>query len=954
MEYTVMNSGSFVNALLAVNIGSLFIDEPLMLLIVALPLVVLFTVPFALVTRKENANGHSIASYVMHIALAIIIGFAAAGTSWVTTLTETNVYVVADVSYSANKNLNEIDNIIKNKIILPANSKIGVVCFGKDYELLCDLCDQKSVTSVKNSTVDDSETNIAEALSYAGSLFSGDVIKKIVLITDGKQTDDSDTYAVRRAIDSLEALNIEVNAIYIDDNFDPNTPEVQISDAEFTKSAFLNHEEWVEVTVQTSYATRAVLTLSCGDVLLRERLVDLEEGSNKVSFSLDTSKSGTFDYVVSVSAEKDTSEYNNDYYFTQTVASDKKVLLITGDWNSCTTLVDQYAESTKIDAYESDSSKAAYLKTSYWNRYKANDNVHGYNCNPDVLSNYSDVPYTVESLCKYDEIILAEIDISKLVNSTEFIRNLDKVISLFGKSLVTIGNVYVQDSGQDSYGSSQKSVLKSLDNMLPVRYGQSNEDPKLYTLVLDASRSMSDYTPSRLAMEKQIAINILSTLNDTDEVCIVAFYGTSYLMQAPTTLDMRDALIDSINNLNGIQGTVIGGGLKTAYDQIKGLQNYNEKQVMLISDFLDSASSSFNPVQDAANYLRNYDIVTSCVNVNKTNSTAVRLADNIATAGGGKAFHYNSQTDKVGNIKFDEIVGRDKVKTPVGNFTVHPTRPNDKLLSGIDSTALPTVSQFVHGTNKPSAVSILQLNYQKNGSEVVRQVPFYSYWNYGNGKVASFTSSVTGSWTKNWQDSGVIQSFMDNILEVNTPSQKAEQPYVFDVQQEESFTRVQLIPADLHFGTTASIKLTLPDGKIIEQNLDFDTYYYYYEFKSAERGKYRIEVTYNYNNVDYSASTAINVSYTSEYDAFTTFEPSMLYKAVDGRGTVITQGNLTITHEGDFVGTYTLDFTYGLLISAVALYVVDIVVRKLKWEDIVSFFSGLKKGKQAKAGGGTQ
>ena len=86
-----MNSGNFVNAFLAVNIGSLFIDKPLMLLIIALPLVVLFTLPFALVTRKENVNGHSIASYVLHIALAVIVGFAAASTSWVTTLTETDV-----------------------------------------------------------------------------------------------------------------------------------------------------------------------------------------------------------------------------------------------------------------------------------------------------------------------------------------------------------------------------------------------------------------------------------------------------------------------------------------------------------------------------------------------------------------------------------------------------------------------------------------------------------------------------------------------------------------------------------------------------------------------------------------------------------------------------------------------------------------------------------------------
>ena len=943
-----MSSGNFVNAFSAVNIGSLYIDKPLMLLIVALPLVVLFTLPFALVTRKDNVNGHSIASYVMHICLAIIIGFAAAGTSWVTTLTETDVYVVADVSYSANKNLSEIDDIIKNRIILPANSRLGVVCFGKDYELLCDLGAQKNAASVKNFTVDDSETNIAEALSYAGSLFKGDVIKKIILITDGKQTDESDTYAVRRAIDSLEAQEIEVNAIYLDDNFDPATPEVQISGAEFTKSAFLGHEEWAYITVQTSYATRAVMTLKCGDAQLQERLVDLEEGTNIVSFSLDTGHSGTYDYVVSISAENDTSNYNNSYSFTQTVSADKRVLMISGSWDTCTMLVDQYEETALIDAYENDMSKTVSAKNYYWNS-KDRDKIHGYNCNPDVVANYRDVPYTLEQLCKYDEIILAEIDVTKLVNSTEFVRNLDTTVSLFGKSLITIGNVYTQDANLETYGESAKEVLNSLDNMMPVKYGQSDDESKLFTLVLDASRSMSDMAPARLNMEKQIAVNILSTLNDTDEVCIVVFYGKSYVMQAPISLDKREAVIDSINNLSGIQGTVIGGGLRTAYERIRGLTGYAEKQVMLISDFLDSNDSGFDPVTDAFDYLHNYEIVTSCVNVNKSNRTSVNLADSIAAAGGGKAFHYNSLSDNLGNIKFDELVGREKVKIPSGSFSVKAARPNDDVLSGIDATALPSVSQFVNGTNKASAVSVLQLNYQKSGSEIVNQVPLYSYWTYGNGTVSSFTSSVGNIWTKNWRQE-LKQAFLDNLLDTNTPSQKAEYPYVLDVQQEESYTRIQLIPADLHFGTYASIKLTRPDGQIIEQDLVFDTYYFYYEFKSAEVGKYLIDVNYRYNNVDYSANTQINVSYTSEYDAFTTFDPSMLFKAVDSRGTVITEGSLTVTNNYNLVGTYTLDFTYALLITAVVLYVVDIIVRKLKWEDIVSFFGGFRKAKQSKSG----
>ena len=144
------------------------LDNPYYLLI-ALPLIVLFTVPFVLAVRKSNRNGHNVASQIIHVVMAIVIAFAASRVSMTTVLTETDVYVVADVSYSANRNLDTIDMYIKN-LDLPDNTKLGLVCFGKDCELVSPLGDPKKVASVKDATVDDTETNIAEALSYTGKL----------------------------------------------------------------------------------------------------------------------------------------------------------------------------------------------------------------------------------------------------------------------------------------------------------------------------------------------------------------------------------------------------------------------------------------------------------------------------------------------------------------------------------------------------------------------------------------------------------------------------------------------------------------------------------------------------------------------------------------------------------------------------------------------------------------
>ncbi len=197
-------------------------DNP-WLLFLALPIAVLFIVPYAIAIRKDNLNGHNIASGIIHIIMALIIAFVAAGTSIVTTVTETNVYVVADVSYSASRNLDTIDSYISDlSKSLPKNSKMGVVTFGKQYQLLTPLGDKTQ--SVKNSTVDDSATDIISALRYTGELFREDVIKRIVLITDGKQTAETDSNALKRQVDALAERNIHVDAIYLDDNIKRNAP----------------------------------------------------------------------------------------------------------------------------------------------------------------------------------------------------------------------------------------------------------------------------------------------------------------------------------------------------------------------------------------------------------------------------------------------------------------------------------------------------------------------------------------------------------------------------------------------------------------------------------------------------------------------------------------------------------------------------------------------------------
>ncbi len=230
--------------------SSINFDNPWLLLIF-LPIAALFAVPFFIAVRKDNLNGHNVTSGIMHVVMALIIAFVAAGTSITVTSAQTDVYVLADVSYSATRNLDTVDDYISDlRGNLPPRSRMGVICFGRDYKLVSRL--GEGLKSVKNSGVDDSGTDIAGVLNYAGSLFRNDVIKRLVLITDGKQTVGGDAAAVKRQVDALAERNIHVDAIYLDDNLKEDAREVQISDVSFSPSVCLNREEDAVLAVECS------------------------------------------------------------------------------------------------------------------------------------------------------------------------------------------------------------------------------------------------------------------------------------------------------------------------------------------------------------------------------------------------------------------------------------------------------------------------------------------------------------------------------------------------------------------------------------------------------------------------------------------------------------------------------------------------------------------------------
>ncbi len=870
-------------------------DNPYLLLI-AVPVIALILIPFFIAIRKENKSKSTTASLTLHLLIAAFITVALSGAVITSVITKTEVYVVTDVSFSANKNLDLIDDYVGEvKDSLPRNSKMGIVCFGKDQTLLTSMGEK--IKSVSEQNVDDSATDIASALEYTAALFGDDCIKKIVLITDGRDSDPESTSRLISTVERLYADDISIDAIYVDDNISPDTKEIQISGVDFTKSTYLNHEESAEILIQSNQDSNAIITLFSGESEIDSRALSLTKGYNVFSFDIPTGVAGTFDYSVKISSDDDTLGINNSYFFTQSVSEELKVLLVSSSKDDETRAKELFGERASITSYI-------------------------------ITKKNRDVPCSIEELCEYDEIVISNVDVREINNYTAFIDALDKSVSLFGKSLVTMGDLKIQNKTED--------ILMQLEDMLPVKFGNGDRDPKLYAIVIDSSRSMQNF--SRLIIAKMAAVRLLDLLDENDYVMVVNFWGEINVLQSPTRASdsNKDLLAKKINSIEPYQGTVIGTALDKAGDLMTELA-FDEKQIMLISDGMSYTLDSDTP-SDVVARLYESGITTSVIHAPPREEGMATLKG-IASAGGGKYYEITTE-EELDKVMFTDIAD-DLTESVIEKQTsVEIALPGDEFLEGI--TSLPDVFGYVYAKSKASAYTPLQVEYVKSSGKTVK-APLYAYWSYGEGRVASFTSTLSGDWSELWaSDEG--KAFFSNVCKGCTPDERIGYPYTLNVEYDGTSSSVEIIPADLNPSATATATVTLPDGTSVTKQLTFDSSRYFYKFETPASGKYQIDIVYSYGERSFAANETFNVSYSPEYDSFAVFDPSTLHAAIRNRGSVSEGVVPSLENEDDDIATYTLRMTAPLMILAIIAFIVDIIIRKLKISDVKSFFKSRKGG----------
>ncbi len=899
-------------------------DNP-WLLFLALPLLVLVAVPFFVAVKKDNKNWHNVLSLVLHVVMVILIAFSAAGTTIKSDLTQTHVYVVCDLSQSTANKLDEIDYQIDN-LQLPSNSKMGVVCFANNAVVTTPL--GKSHTSVKNALsntqLDRSGTNIVSALNYTRRLFADNVIKRIVLITDAKQTDESDSNALYRTAQALNQENIYIDAIFLNSTIDESTPEVQVQSVETSSHVYLNQKAIASVVLQSNVSTNATLKLVSFDddaTTLYTQPVSVSLGATSINFTLDTSQAGEHSYhVVLDYVEDDTNALNNSMSFTQTVEISPRALLITGDSSTAN------ADRAALESY-----------------FQKKNVTH---------VTQEQAPLTIAELCNYDEIVLSNVDVAKLSSPTIFVSNLTKVVANLGKSLLVFGELSHSGGYEDAYNQ--------LTKILPLGYGNDSHQGVLYTIVFDLSTSMRN--SNKLVDAKQALRSYIGLLNDNDSILFYTFNNQlDNVISIAISGENREEVYAEIDKLDGTSldhDTHIWEFLLQIQNKLDtSYQNYQDRQIILVSDLVDRATSpdDYESVaSETINELAKSDIYTNIIYMSNNSSESDEVQTALSNA--------ISRIDALPSCSLycwpsdDETSALDTWKQNIADvkinryINVNIALRSDEVMSGVTdstSTSLEFLGGFMRTYARPSATTVLTVEYES------KALPLYAYRNYINGKVAVFASSLSGSWLVGWQDEdengqSIASKFFNNVFATNVPSECIRQLFrtELDLSTTGSCT-VNLTPADINASSNPSVTITNPNGESVTySSIEFDASHYSFTFATQIEGAYKIDIQYNDSSQIYSF--VYNLSYLPEYDSFTIYDAVPLIKMLSTNGQVITNGQpLSITNDEKVVGSQTIYLADAMLILAVCLFVVDIINRKIRWRDIKSLLNSLKRGGKA-------
>jgi uncharacterized membrane protein len=642
-----------------------------------------------------------IASLLVRAALLASVIFALAGMQAVRFSDKLAVAFLIDASDSVGAaGRDEATTFVRDALRnmrSDARDQAAVVVFGADAQIERSLSFAKDLAAL-GAQVRSTGTNVEGAIRLGLSLLPNDTAKRIVLLSDGKQTVGDAEAAARLA----QATNARLDAFPL-----PTLqgPDATIERIDSPQRASVGQQIPLQIVIRSNTAMRGQLTVFAGPDIVAQENVNLVIGQNEFSVRANATRAGFTAFRAQVVADQDVRPQNNALSSSVIVGGPPRVLMVASLPTS------QGGASDRVD-------ETAALKQALAATGVTVDEV-----SPRAM------PTEIQSLAAYQSVVLVNVPARDL--SLRAMYSIQSYVRDIGGGLVVIG-------GPNSYGVGGY-FRTPLEETLPV--DMQVKDPRRFpsvsiVIVMDKSGSMNTQENGVLKMRlaAEAAARVAELVNDDDEVTVIGFDTEPVDVIGPFQGRERAKYIPQILSIApGGGGIYVFESLEEA-QRIIGKSNKLTKFVILLSDGSDSERQ--DGARDLVRRMNTQDNVTLTV-VAIGDGSDVPFLKGIASVGKGR-FHL---TDKAANLPtiFTEEAALAQKSYIVEQAFFPKQGATSPILSGI--TQAPQLLGYIASSPKPAAQVILKANDTD---------PLLATWQYGLGRAVAFTSDATGRWGKQW------------------------------------------------------------------------------------------------------------------------------------------------------------------------------------------------------------
>lgn len=874
-------------------------SQPWLLLLI-IPLIGLALRPFLSLPHKMRYMKKRIASLVIHIVMLVLLTLIVAGINVENQYVaiKSDVIILVDRSISSQASKSEMDNMIKSIIDeSPEDYRVGLVEFGKNSQYVSPLSTNKTQAYDyldDTITIDRSATDINQALMYAYEQLSNPNKGRIILISDGRQTDANALITAKSIADSGARLDV----FYIQSKTINN--DAQISVINIPNDVQLGNQTSIEVLIDSTLLSEANLTVSyetaTGDIETETKAITLSNGINTFSFIHQFSSLGVTQIKATLeTAETDAVIENNTQYGFVHIEDrgSNKVLIIEGVSGESSAIQPILTE----DGYEVD------------------------------IRSIDDLPTSIGELIMYGEIILINVKNEDLV-PTGFHSLLETYVKNYGGGLLTIGGNRAYQK-QDMIG---ESVDQTFSDLLPI---ESSTDPKAMAvvIVMDASSSMISNGSQKFNLAKAGAIASLESLasqngETSHQFGLVTFDANLKDVINLTSVDNKDTIIPQIEALLTGSGTYYTQGLQKAKDMLSQPQYANtQKHIIFLTD--GGPRDAESQYMAVLNSLTDISVSTIALGADGENDLNPALVESMVREFNGRGAFYRVENQN----QLESVMLEDTQQAQAGDFV------NEVPFVGIINTIIPALA----GLSEMPELGGYYGTRGKVGANVVIQStegdPIFALWvpEDSLGRVASFTSDLNGiDFSKDFVDDFVGKAFIRGIVKSVMPS----------VNIGSSDMSVGFIDENLK--TTVRIRSNIDEGEIIQANVTnplgetsrislstISKTTLGGSFQTNIPGLYQLEVKrYNQNGqvvselIDYKT-----FAYSQEYEhAFDEEEAISIMESIaeNGNGTFLRDTNNMFSREAETVYQQ-FDTSIILITIIMTMFLADIVIRKFKF-----------------------